>query len=99
MKWGKLLLFLKKSSFLQNISTVDILASWWDIDIKFRIVKPDKQLCWEIFLFIPCFENSTRYEIKGAKYNFSYENNLFSEFLGKCYITEFSFWISIQKKI
>ena len=71
MKWGKLLLFLKKSSFLQNISTVDILAIWWDIDIKFRYLKPNKQLCREIFLFIPCFENSTRYEIKGAEYNFS----------------------------
>ena len=95
MKWGKLLLFLKKSSFLQNISTVDILASWWDIDIKLRSLKPNKQPCWEIFLFILYFENSTGYEIKGAKYNFPQKKDLFSEFRGKCYITEFSSWIFI----
>ena len=49
MKWGKLLLFLKKSSFLRNISTVDILASWWDINIKLRSLKLNKQPCRRFF--------------------------------------------------
>ena len=47
-------------------------------------------LSGDFFLFIPYFENSTGYEIKGAKYNFPQKKDLFSEFRGKCYITEFS---------
>ena len=32
--------------------------------------KQDKEFCRENFLFIHYFENSTRYEIKSAKYSF-----------------------------
>ena len=45
-----------------------LIRYWYQI----KIVKPNKSLlCREIFLFISYFDYSTRYEIKGAKYNFS----------------------------
>ena len=98
MEWGKLPLFLKKSFFFEenfNLQYLSQLISYW---YQIETSKTKKWFLSRIFLFISYFENSTRYEIKGAETIFLRKKGLFSEFWGKCYITEFSSWISITEK-
>jgi len=91
--------FLGKTHFfLQNFNSryLSQLMRYWN---QFETSKTKQNLRLGNFPFIHFSENSTRYKLKGAEYNFSQKRVFFSQFLEKWYIAELSSTFFIQKKI